>query len=52
MTVGTNPKLSQLEDADVTSIGSFPIKAKIHNLDVVTLEDGELNSVISFGLTM
>lgn len=43
MTVATNVDRSVLEAVDVASIGTFPLKATIRSLKVVSLTDGSLS---------
>lgn len=51
MTVATNVDRAILEDIDVDSIGSFPIKATVSGLEIVSLARGQLSLIksIPFG---
>lgn len=52
MTVGANSTLSELEDIDLASIGTFPIIAEIDSLSVVQLAKRELQTICSVKLSM
>lgn len=50
MTVATNVDRSVLEAVDVASIGTFPMKATIRSLEVVSLTDSRLSVIGSIPL--
>lgn len=50
MTIGANANISKLENVDISTIGSFPIKAEIKSLNVVELSGNKLHTINSIKL--